>query len=372
MKIQIAALTKNYGPLAAVDNLDLDISDGELIVLLGPSGCGKTTTMRSVVGLEIPDAGRIEVGDIAVFDAARSVNVPANRREMGMVFQSYAIWPHKTVEENVAYPLVRQRRGRAEIAERVARVLDLVGLADYADRGASLLSGGQMQRVALARSVVAQPRVLLLDEPLSNLDAKLRDHLRFELREIQQRLGITTIYVTHDQTEAMALADRIAVMRQGKIVQIDTAPALYRRPRDTFVADFLGVSNILRGQVVGHDANGCSQVRLAESGATFLSTDLVSEGEAVNVCIRPEHVVISAATDAAPTAGGPVTTVAATVEVASFLGSHIRYLLTGPNGFDLHAIATDTTTIHRQGSAVTVAVLAANAQLLRGPDGERD
>jgi iron(III) transport system ATP-binding protein len=230
VKIAIENLTKRYGSVVAVDDLTLTIANGELLVLLGPSGCGKTTTMRAIVGLEEPTAGRITVGDSVVYDASRGINVPSNRRQMGMVFQSYAIWPHKTVGENVIYPLERQGVARAEIAERLAQTLALVGLSNFADRGASLLSGGQMQRVALARSIIAQPRVLLLDEPLSNLDAKLRDHLRFELREIQQRLGITAVYVTHDQTEALALADRIAVMRDGKIIQLDTPTAIYQRP----------------------------------------------------------------------------------------------------------------------------------------------
>jgi iron(III) transport system ATP-binding protein len=371
MRIQISGLTKRYGDTTAVMDLDLEISDGELVVLLGPSGCGKTTTMRSVVGLEAPDAGRIEVGDAVVFDAARSINVPPNKREMGMVFQSYAIWPHKTVRENVAYPLIQQRRGRAEIADRVDRVLDLVGLSNYAERGASLLSGGQMQRVALARSVVAQPRVLLLDEPLSNLDAKLRDHLRFELREIQQRLGITTIYVTHDQTEALALADRIAVMREGRIVQLDTPAVLYRRPVDTFVADFMGVSNIFPARIVDGDVDGLSKVRLDDYDAIFLSLDRPDQAERVNVCIRPEHVMVSAADDQSGPGDGPATRLPATIEVASFLGNHVRYLLSGPDGLNLHSVSNDTETIQGHGSRVTATILAANAQLLGGSDGNQ-
>jgi iron(III) transport system ATP-binding protein len=281
---------------------------------------------------------------------------------MGMVFQSYAIWPHMTVRRNVAYPLERQKLGRAEIDERVNQTLDLVGLTGLADRGASLLSGGQMQRVALARSVVSQPRVLLLDEPLSNLDAKLRDHLRFELREIQQRLGITAVYVTHDQTEALALADRIAVMRDGRIVQLDTPPAIYSEPTDTFVADFLGVGNILAGRVVGAASGGGSEVRLASGELTLKSETAVETGTEVSVCIRPEHLCIG--TQAAAN-GTRKYSIPVTVQVATFLGNHVRYLLASEGGLKLQVVSNDTATIHRPGTALHASVLPEHAQLLR-------
>ncbi len=361
MKIQIDHLTKRFGDVAAVDDLSLTIGDGELVVLLGPSGCGKTTTMRAVVGLEEPTSGRITVGDTVMFDADRAINVPPNRREMGMVFQSYAIWPHKTVYQNVSYPLERQNIPRRQIEERVRATLDLVGLAKFAERGASMLSGGQMQRVALARSVVSQPRVLLLDEPLSNLDAKLRDHLRFELREIQQRLEITTIYVTHDQTEALALADRIAVMRDGKIVQLDTPPAIYREPADTFVADFLGVGNILAGRVVGAVEDGGSKVRLDGTDVTLLSSTPAEQDVSVSVCIRPEHLAI---TPVKPADGAPGN-MRAEVQVATFLGNHVRYLLSTEGGLKLQVVSTDTGTIFRPGAALYASVQPQHAQLLR-------
>lgn len=362
MKIEIEHLTKRYGAVAAVDDLSLTIGEGEMLVLLGPSGCGKTTTMRSIVGLEEPTAGRIRVGDTVVYDSARGINVPSNRRHMGMVFQSYAIWPHKTVYENVSYPLERQGLARAAIATRVAETLALVGLANYAERGASLLSGGQMQRVALARSIVAQPRVLLLDEPLSNLDAKLRDRLRFELREIQQRLGITAVYVTHDQSEALALADRIAVMRDGKIVQLDTPMAIYSRPANTFVADFLGVGNILPGHVVGTEG-GLSEVALKPGELRVRSATPAKPGESTHVCVRPEHLALTPTRPNGHDDGG-CSVLPVTVEVATFLGNQVRYLVNCNEQFKLNVISTETGTVYPRGAALFASLDAGNVQLL--------
>jgi iron(III) transport system ATP-binding protein len=367
MQIRIDHVTKSYGAARAVDELTLHISDGEFLVLLGPSGCGKTTTMRAIVGLETPDTGRIEVGDQVVFDAARGINIPTNKRRMGMVFQSYAIWPHKSVSENVSFPLEQQHLSRAEIRKRVRETLDLVGLAHLEDRGASFLSGGQMQRVALARSVVGQPRVLLLDEPLSNLDAKLREKLRFELREIQQRLGTTTVYVTHDQTEALALADRVAVMRDGRIVQIDRPDALYKRPRNTFVADFLGVSNIFAARVTARTAEGGSRVRIEPGGPVLSSAFPAEVGQEVHVCIRPEHVQIAASSERESTDGLTLLDgeLLATVKVASFLGSQVRYLLHAGNSIDMEAISTNTEDVFKAGASVGLSIPPSCTQLLR-------
>jgi iron(III) transport system ATP-binding protein len=365
--IRIEGLTRCFGDVTAVDDVSLRIGSGELLVLLGPSGCGKTTTMRSIVGLETPTKGLIEVGGQVVFDADQGINVPANKRHMGMVFQSYAIWPHKTVFENVSFPLERQGDSKLRIRERVGRALDMVGLRQVSDRGASLLSGGQMQRVALARSIVAEPKVLLLDEPLSNLDAKLRAHLRFEIRDIQQRLGITTIYVTHDQSEALALADRIAVMRDGKIVQLDRPNVLYRQPANVFVADFLGVSNILPGRVVATTDTGLTEVLVEPAGLKIVSRSTAPVGQAVHVCMRPEHLAVgppqsdAAATTALPNA---LNTITLEVQVASFLGSHVRYLLTDGSGFRLEAMSTDTEHIYAARERVAVTIPAAQAQLL--------
>jgi len=259
--IRIRDLVMHYGDTLAVDHLDLDVAEGEMLVLLGPSGCGKTTTMRCIAGLETPTAGTVQIGGTTVFDSATGQAVPPHKRDVGMVFQSYAIWPHKTVFQNVAFPLRMKGVPRSEIAARVSEMLALVGLEGLGSRGASNLSGGQMQRIALARSLVMRPRVLLLDEPLSNLDAKLRERLRFELKEIQQNLKVTSIYVTHDQTEALALADRIAVMDTGRIAQLDAPDGLYRRPSSVFVADFMGYTNIFPALVSPDGA-----LRLHDSG----------------------------------------------------------------------------------------------------------
>lgn len=244
VEVSLQNLQIHYGQFHAVKDLDLVVPDGSSLVLLGPSGCGKTTTMRSVAGLESPTGGRITVGRENVFDFEARTNVPPNRRNISMVFQSYAIWPHKTVFENVAFPLQMKKLGKSEVRRKVGDVLELTGMTDYENRGASELSGGQMQRVALSRSLAMDPAVMLLDEPLSNLDALLRIRLRTELRRIQQEQGLTTIYVTHDQSEALALADNIAMMRSGRIVQYGTPMDLYQSPIDVEAASFMGYQNI--------------------------------------------------------------------------------------------------------------------------------
>lgn len=239
-------------PVVAIDGVDLEIGHGELFALLGPSGCGKTTILQSIAGLEIPDAGLIAIGDRVVVDTTAGRFTPVNERGLGMVFQSYAIWPHMSVFENVAFPL---RHGTARTAADrirplVMAALERVRLAELADRAAPFLSGGQQQRVALARAIVHEPRLLLLDEPLSNLDARLRDEMRIELRQLVKGLGITTVFVTHDQTEAMGMADRIALLRSGKIAQCGTPEDLYFRPVSAFAANFVGHANLLHGRVV--------------------------------------------------------------------------------------------------------------------------
>ena len=248
--ISIQGVSRRFGTVAAVDNVDLLIGNGEFVTLLGPSGCGKTTTLRMVAGLDQNDDGRISIGERVVSDAAAGLFVPPDHRNIGMVFQSYAIWPHMTVFENVAYPLRIRRKSATEIREKVGRALQLVELGAYADRPAPLLSGGQQQRVAIARALVFEPDVLLLDEPLSNLDAKLRTQTGDEFRALQHRLGITTLYVTHDQEEAMALSDRIVVMHAGKILQAGAPEEIYRRPLRREVAAFFGSPNLLAAKVV--------------------------------------------------------------------------------------------------------------------------
>lgn len=287
MEITVEGLTLKYGDNVAVRDLDLDIGEGESVVLLGQSGCGKTSTMRCIAGLETPTTGRIAVGDNVLFDAGKGVNRPSHKRNIGMVFQSYAIWPHMTVFENVAFPLLMQRTSKPDTRKRVMETLELVGLEDFAHRGASLLSGGQMQRVALARSVVMQPSIMLLDEPLSNLDARLRHRLRGDLRELQQRLGLTSVYVTHDQEEALALADRIAMMQHGRIVQIGTPDEIYGRPRSASIADFLGVGNILEVEAI--DA---THVKLAGSDIT-LRVPAYDRAPQLRAAIRGEDILMA-------------------------------------------------------------------------------
>ncbi len=247
--VQVEGLAIRYGATTVVSDVSFQARPGEQLTLLGPSGCGKTTTLRAVAGLEKPSAGRISVGGTVMFDASAGLNMPAERRGLSMVFQSYAIWPHMTVFENVAYGLRVRRTADAELRKRVGDALDLVQMGGFAQRHASQLSGGQQQRVALARACAFSPSVLLFDEPLSNLDAKLRGDMRIELRELQHRLGVTSLYVTHDLEEALAMSDQILVMRAGHIEQSGPPGEIYNYPRTAFVADFVGSSNLIRGTV---------------------------------------------------------------------------------------------------------------------------
>jgi iron(III) transport system ATP-binding protein len=282
----------------AVDDICLEVEDGAFFTMLGPSGCGKTTTLRCIAGLETPDAGRIEVAGRVFFSSGDKVKLPANERGLGMVFQSYAIWPHMNVFANVAFPLeVTPRSSRLckrELRERVERVLAVVQLDHLADRQATDLSGGQQQRLALARALVMEPPLLLLDEPLSNLDAKLREEMRFELKRLQRELGITAIYVTHDQAEALAMSSVIAVMKDGEVQQLGKPREIYERPTSRFVADFIGSSNFFDGVVERRDHEECYLVEtphgrlMASCGADF------APGARVVVAVRPEHVTIGA------------------------------------------------------------------------------
>ncbi|GAA1310956.1 polyamine ABC transporter ATP-binding protein [Planotetraspora silvatica] len=293
------AATPEEARVFAVNDVSFNVENGQLFTLLGPSGCGKTTTLRSIAGLERPDSGTIEVGGRVLFstnEGKKPVNVPANERGLGMVFQSYAIWPHMSVFDNVAFPLQVKRRGdrvsRKEISERVMRVLETMELANFADRQATKLSGGQQQRLALARALVIEPPLLLLDEPLSNLDAKLRESLRYELKRVQRELGITSVYVTHDQVEALALSNSIAVMRNGNIVQLGRPREIYENPNCRFVAEFIGTSNFLSGNVVSKDddrytVNTVDGQLVLDSAATLpIGTDVI-------VSVRPEAVEVS-------------------------------------------------------------------------------
>ncbi len=300
--LHVSNLTKSFlTSRPAVDDVSFSAAAGEVIVLLGPSGCGKTTTMRSVAGLETPTGGQIRIGHDLVSDAANATFVKPQKRNVGMVFQSYAIWPHMTVAENVRYPLLHRGLGRAEADRRVAHALDVVGLGEYGSRSATALSGGQMQRVALARSLVYHPRILLLDEPLSNLDAKLRLRLRDDVRNIIKDAGVTALYVTHDQSEAIAVADRIGVMRSGKLLQMSTPTELYNSPSNLFVAEFTGASNLVAG-IASRSEAGSVAVQLDGAGEIRARVPhALALGNAVTVAVRPENIRLSrAGSDEAP------------------------------------------------------------------------
>src|SRR5689334_22581776 len=292
--IEVEGLELYYGSVPAVRGVNFDVMPGEQLTLLGPSGCGKTTTLRAVAGLERPTAGEIRIDGVPVFSAARKINIPAEKRGLSMVFQSYAIWPHMSVFDNVAYGLRVRRASAAEIKEKVERALGMVQMSAFADRRASALSGGQQQRVALARAFVFQPSVLLFDEPLSNLDAKLRADMRIELRDLQHRLGITSVYVTHDLEEALAMSDRIVVMRDGLIAQVGPPAEIYDRPRNAFVADFVGSANLIRGR---HRADLDGEGLIALEGAGGVVHGLAhgrAVGDALTFSVRTVHLQLAA------------------------------------------------------------------------------
>jgi len=279
----------------AIDGVTLDVEAGKLLTLLGPSGCGKTTTLRCLAGLERPDRGRIIIDGRVVFDSEKRIFVPPSERALGMVFQSYAIWPHMTVFENVAFPLrvARDRKySAAEIKQEVGRVLEMVRLTGYESRGATKLSGGQQQRLAFARGLVRKPTLLLLDEPLSNLDAKLREQMRVELKRLQRTLGVTTVYVTHDQSEALALSDEIAVFSAGQVIQRGTPQQIYRRPSSQFVADFVGSANFFHGTVAARNADAAT-VDTPHGVIRCSFAQEVQPGQSVVVTARPEDLSIS-------------------------------------------------------------------------------
>src|SRR3984893_7237140 len=287
--VSIRNLVKTYGTAPAVNDIDLEIAEGEFIVLLGPSGCGKTTTLRCIAGLEQVSGGEIHMGGKLV--SSPQVSVPPEKREIGMVFQSYAIWPHMTVSENVAFGLKLKKLPKDEVRTRVQRALALVGLNQFGDRGASQFSGGQQQRVARARAIVLEPGVLLFDEPLSNLDAKLRERMRFELRQLQKRLGVTSVYVTHDQQEAMVIADRVVLMNESRIDQIGSPIDIYQRPSSRFGAEFIGLANIVEGTVVGNGAT--TRVQLPGGIELESSTPGFARNQKVDVMCRPEDLRLS-------------------------------------------------------------------------------
>jgi len=293
--IRVAGLSKEFADrreiLTAVDNVSFEVAPGELFTLLGPSGCGKTTTLRCIAGLENPTSGEIFIGNEPVYSSGGGIFLPANKRNIGMVFQSYAIWPHMTVLQNVTYPLKSKGFSRAEVKQRAAKALETVGLLGFADRPAPKLSGGQQQRVALARAIAGDPKILLLDEPLSNLDAKLREEMRVEIRRMQRRLGITAVYVTHDQIEALTISDQIAVMDRGKIVEVGSPRDIYLRPKSRFAANFVGLINIIPAESKEErELEGWVDTPIGK-----LQCPLIDNGKrSLLVLVRPESVKLFA------------------------------------------------------------------------------
>ncbi len=338
--LSIENLHKRYDKRAdafAVRAVSLDVREGEFFTLLGPSGCGKTTTLRCVAGLEVPDSGTIRIAGQTVFDARGSL--PVAKRDIAMVFQSYAIWPHMSVAENVRFPLDAMGITGAAATRRVERALEMVGLAAFRDRPAPMLSGGQQQRVALARAVVKEAKLLLLDEPLSNLDARLRDQMRVELRDLQRRIGTTAIYVTHDQEEAMALSDRVAVMRDGVVVELAPPRDLYLRPRTVFAARFVGQADVLPCTVAARDG-----------ALTWLDTPLGRIASAgappdgpLSLLIRPEHIAFDA---------GALNNLHGTITRVVFGGRIVEYLV-AVAGAELRVQGTSAT-LRAEGEAVTL------------------
>ena len=326
-RIRVVDLVKRFGAVTAVDHASFDVGEGELISLLGPSGCGKTTTLRCIGGYETPTEGTIEIAGRAIND------VPIHRREIGMVFQNYALFPHKTVADNVGFALKMRGVSKDRRRDEVAEALALVDMEGFEARYPSQLSGGQSQRVALARAIIHRPAVLLLDEPLANLDRKLRETMRVELKLIQEKVGISAVLVTHDQEEALVMSDRIAVMESGRIHQLGSPGEIYNRPATAFVAQFIGETNFLRGTIVGLE-NGLARVRTeGDIGICVDAAEDCRVGHEVGISVRPERIQIG---EAAP--GDAANVVTGTVEFVTYLGATASYRIHAKGGPRFHVM----------------------------------
>jgi iron(III) transport system ATP-binding protein len=362
--LSVTGVAKSFvmpsGTVQAVDDVTFQVAHAQCYALLGPSGCGKTTVLRCIAGLEQAERGRIEIGNRVVSDPAADIFVPVHERSIGMVFQSYAIWPHLDVFENVAYPLrvQRARLSRDEIVGHVTDVLALVGMAEMAQRSATRLSGGQQQRVALARAIVRNPTLLLLDEPLSNLDARLRESMRKELSHLIRQIGITALFVTHDQVEALSIADRVAVMNDGRIVQEGTPAEIYERPNSLFVARFLGAANVLPGRVEAREHDKALVVLDANRQKLVLATEC-QPGELVDVVLRPEHLVLSTTPPA-----DSINAIPGRVASLAFQGSNVEYDIDLTGGARLRA-HTLSPVRAETGQAVWIAIDAARGLVFR-------
>ena len=340
-KIRIHNLAKRYGKVVAADAVTFAVGDNEFFSLLGPSGCGKSTVLRCVAGLEEPAEGDIYIGETCVNSTAKGINIPTELRPIGMVFQNYAVWPHMTVHDNIAYPLKLKKFGKEIIETKLKEALHTVGLEKLADRYPSQLSGGEQQRVALARALIKEPEVLLLDEPLSNLDAKLREQMRFELKDLQRRTGIPILYVTHDQTEALAMSDRLAVMNAGRIVQVGAPAEIYTRPADRFVADFIGLMNFVPARVVSRKGEEAVVEFLGSRRLNVIDGSGVS-GECV-VAVRPEDISLS-----------QTGTIPCRVEVSSYSGHLIDYKVRADGA--VLRVQTAKTAIYKEGAELGLTI----------------
>jgi iron(III) transport system ATP-binding protein len=325
--LRVEGLTRTFvtadGQVQAVHDVSFEVKTGEFFSLLGPSGCGKTTTLRCVAGLETPDSGEIWIDDKPMFSSKKGIIVPVHEREIGMVFQSYAVWPHMKVGENVGYPLVhgRHKLPHSETKKRLKEILRLVQLEDLETRPSSLLSGGQQQRVAVARALIAQPKLLLMDEPLSNLDAKLRIEMRHELRDLFARLKLTALYVTHDQEEALVLSHRVAVMHQGRVVQLGAPMEIYKEPASLFVAGFVGTTNLVEGRITQTSSpDEPATVETAAGALRCAMPQQIAPGTRVSLMFRPEAVSIHSSP-----AGGKVNLLPGRVRGVVFTGNRIEY-----------------------------------------------
>ncbi len=348
--VLIKDLTKRYGNATAVAGLNLQVKPGELVALLGPSACGKTTTLRLLAGFLKPEAGEIWVGDRCLSSPATVV--PPERRRMAMIFQSYALWPHMTVAENVAYGL-RFKKGipRADRERRVKEILKVVQLAGFESRYSGELSGGQQQRVAVARALVVEPEILLLDEPLSNLDANLREEMRFEIRRLHEAFGITTLYVTHDQAEAMVISDRIGVLQKGRVVQVGTAQELFEQPRTRFVAEFIGKTNLVDGIAAEPGVVMRGNLRLRVASAD------IRRGTPVAISIRPHQIELMRDHDPAhPLPGGGENLLRGTIQRVSYLGDEVDYQVQVEGGDMVLRVAAPPSLRFQAGDAVSLAV----------------
>jgi iron(III) transport system ATP-binding protein len=346
--VRIQGLSKRYGDVAAVEGLDLRVEPGELVALLGPSGCGKTTTLRLVAGFLKPEAGEIWIGERCLSSPATVV--PPERRRMAMIFQSYALWPHMTVDQNVAYGLRFTGAPKIDRDRRVNDMLKAVQLEGYGSRYPGELSGGQQQRVAVARALVVEPEILLLDEPLSNLDANLREEMRFEIRRLHEQFAITTLYVTHDQAEAMVISDRVAVLQNGRVAQIGTAEELFQRPRTRFVAEFIGRTNLIDGVATSSNTVARGPLRLSVAAADL------TPGAAVAVSIRPHQIELTSGASARPTAVPETNVLTGTVVRASYLGDGVDYQVQIEGSDVVLRVAGPTQPRVRIGEGVSVSV----------------